>query len=163
MFFGSVIRQLPREQLMYDHILIATDGSKLADHGVTRGLELAKAINAKVTVVTVTEAWRALEMVTEVKTGNPDPFTEFEAAAAEVAQKRLAAVKNAAEKMGLSCEFVHVADQHAAEGIASTAKAKGCDLIVIASHGRRGVRKAILGSVASEVITVSEVPILLVK
>ncbi len=61
------------------------------------------------------------------------------------------------------CEILHVKDKHPAEGILETAKNKGSDLIVMASHGRRGIQKILLGSVAIEVLTHSTIPVLIVK
>ena len=68
-----------------------------------------------------------------------------------------------AKAAGVSCETVHVKDQHPAEGIIAAAKDKACDLIVMASHGRRGLGRLLLGSQANEVLTHSKVPALIVR
>jgi nucleotide-binding universal stress UspA family protein len=65
--------------------------------------------------------------------------------------------------MGVACETMHVKDQHPADGIVATAKAKGCDLIVMASHGRRGLQKVMLGSQANKVLAYSSIPVLICK
>src|SRR5262245_10328994 len=120
---------------MYKHILIATDGSELAGKAVATGLALAKELKAKVTAVTVTEPWPAMAM------GDPAltfPIDDYEKAAAENATRILAAVSSAAKDAGMPCETMRVTD-FPAEGIVETAKAKGCDLIVMSSHGRRGL------------------------
>lgn len=148
---------------MYGNILVATDGSKLAEGGVDRGIELAKSQGAKVTAVAVTELWRVHDIVDESRKGNPDPFSDYEEAEAKHAEKRLAAVKAKADKAGVACETVHIPDKHPAEGILAAAKKSGADLIVIASHGRRGLKKTVLGSIASEVVNESEIPVQVVK
>lgn len=70
---------------------------------------------------------------------------------------------DAAKTQAVRCETVHVRDRHPAEGIIETALQKGCDLIVMASHGRRGVNRLLLGSQANEVLTHSKVPALIVR
>ena len=144
---------------MYKHILIATDGSELADRAIAAGLGLAQALNARVTVVTVTEPWSAMVI------GEPAlafPLDDYEKAAAENAKRVLASAGSAAEDAGVVCETVHASD-FPAEGIIATAKDKGCDLIVMASHGRRGLSKLILGSQASRVLALSTVPVLICR
>jgi nucleotide-binding universal stress UspA family protein len=144
---------------MYRHILIATDGSELAQKAVAAGLALAKELKAKVTVVTATEPWSAMVL------GEPAlafPIEEYEKAAAENAARILAGVSAAARDAAVACETVHVND-FPAEGIVATAKAKGCDLIVMASHGRRGLSRLLLGSQALRVLTLSTVPVLVCR
>lgn len=142
---------------MYRHILIATDGSALAQKSVTAGLALAKVLKAKVTIVTAVERWSAMV------TGEPAlvfPIEEYEKAAADNAARVLSAASAEANTAGVACDTVQVND-FPAEGIVETAKAKGCDLIVMASHGRRGLSKLLLGSQASLVLTLSAVPVLI--
>jgi nucleotide-binding universal stress UspA family protein len=144
---------------MYKHILIATDGSELAGRAVTAGLELAGTLGAKVTAVTATEPWPAMAG------GEPAlsfPIEDYERAAAEHAARVLSGVSEAARKAGVACETLHVND-FPAEGIVETAKARGCDLIAMASHGRRGLSKLILGSQASRVLALSTVPVLVCR
>lgn len=145
---------------MFTHILIATDGSDLAGKAVATGLELAGHLKCKVTVVTATEPWSAMML------GEPAalafPFEEYEKAVAERAEHILAAVKELADKQGVVCETVH-AKEFPAEGIIDTAKSKGCDLIVMASHGRRGVARVLLGSQAARVLTLSSMPVLICR
>jgi nucleotide-binding universal stress UspA family protein len=148
---------------MYKHILIATDGSELATKAVAHGLTLAKEQNAPVTVVTVTEPWSALDMAHEARLGHRNPLGDYEAAAAAGAKHVLDQAAALAKQQGVTCEVIHVPDQHPADGIIATAKAKGCDLIVMASHGRRGVDRVLLGSQANEVLTHSKVPALIVR
>jgi nucleotide-binding universal stress UspA family protein len=148
---------------MYKRILIATDGSELASKAVSHGLELAKAVNAPVTVVTVTEAWSAFDLAHEVRQGNLDAVTQYEDMAAALATRILDAAAKTAKSKGVTCDVLRVKDKHPAEGIIAAAADKGCDLIVMASHGRRGVGRLILGSHAYEVLTHSKVPALIVR
>jgi nucleotide-binding universal stress UspA family protein len=144
---------------MYKHILIATDGSELAGKAVTTGLALAKTLGAKVTAVNATEPWTA--MVTG-EAALAFPIEEYEKSAAENAAKILSEVSAAAKKQGVACETVHVND-FPAEGTIATAKARGCDLIVMSSHGRRGLARVFLGSQAMRVLTLSTVPVLICR
>ena len=72
-------------------------------------------------------------------------------------------VAQIAKSQGVTCELVHVRDQHPAEAIIATAKDKGCDLIVMASHGLRGIDRLLMGSQANAVLTHSKVPALIVR
>jgi nucleotide-binding universal stress UspA family protein len=145
---------------MYKRILIATDGSELANKAVKQGLELAKSLDATVTVVTVTDPWPAAE-VSGVISANP--VKEYESIVAQEASKKLAVVAEGASKLGVACNTVHVADRYPAEGIVELAKARDCDLIVMASHGRRGIAKLVLGSQATRVLAESTTPVLICK
>jgi nucleotide-binding universal stress UspA family protein len=144
---------------MYRHILIATDGSELAGKAVATGVALAKALGAKVTAVHVTEPWTTMvagEMALSF------PIEDYEKGAAANAAKALAEASDAAKAQGVECETVR-ANDFPAEGIIETAKTKGCDLIVMSSHGRRGLARMILGSQATRVLTMSEVPVLICR
>jgi nucleotide-binding universal stress UspA family protein len=144
---------------MYKHILIATDGSELAGRAVAAGLALAKELKAKVTAVTATEPWSAMV------SGEPAlafPIDDYEKAAAENAERILSGVAGAARNAGVPCETAHIRD-FPAEGIIEAAKAGGCDLIVMASHGRRGLSKLLLGSQATRVLALSTVPVLVCR
>jgi len=145
---------------MYKHILIATDGSELAHKAVVQGFALAKALGAKVTVVTVTEPWTA---VVPGEMGMAFPVDEYEKGASENAANILVAVKTEADTAGVAADTVHMADQYPADGIIATAKEKGCDLIVMASHGRRGLSRLLIGSQANQVVIHSDVPVLVVR
>jgi len=144
---------------MYKHILIATDGSDLAGKAVATGLALAKQLGAKVTAVTATEPWTAMMV------GEPAmafPIAEYEEVTAQSAARILGSVSDSAKKAGVPCETVHVMN-FPADAIIDTAKAKGCDLIVMASHGRRGIARALLGSQAVNVLTHSTLPVLICR
>ena len=138
---------------MYRHLLIATDGSEVAQKAVDQGFDLAKALNAKTTVIYVTPPWTA--------TG--EEVLAYDKIDAEEAAKILSSVRDVAKKAAITCDTLHVKDRFPAEGIIETANARGCDLIVMASHGRRGLRRLIFGSQANEVVTRSTIPVLICR
>ena len=149
---------------MYKRILIATDGSELAGRALVHGLALAKELKVPVTVVTVTQVWSVLEMALfSAGKANLDPARQFEDMAAASAKVILDAAAQKAKVAGVSCELVHIPDQHPAEGIIAMAEKKSCDLIVMASHGRRAVKRLLLGSQVNEVLAHSKVPVLIVR
>ena len=148
---------------MFTHILIATDGSELADKAVAQGLALAKALNAKATAVTVTEPWDAMSMAALAESQMRNPIADYEERMEAVANRILWSVGEGAKKLGLPCATLHVKDRHPAEGIIEAAEAQGCDLIVMASHGRRGVAALLLGSETQRVLIHSTLPVLIVK
>lgn len=145
---------------MYKHLLIATDGSELAAKAVQHGLGLAKSLGAKATIVTVTEPWTA---VVSGEMGVAFPIDEYDKSCAANAERVLADARGMAESTGVQCEYAHVKDQFPAEGIIEAAKVRGCDLIVMASHGRRGITRLLLGSQANRVVTHSSVPVLVCR
>jgi nucleotide-binding universal stress UspA family protein len=156
---GHCARQC-EEKAMYKHLLIATDGSELAQKALEQGLKLAEVLQAKATVITVTEPWDA-RVVGEAIVVLPPAAHEENVAIA--AAKILDAVKDTAQKRGQPCDTLHVKDRFPGEGIVECAAEKDCDLIVMASHGRRGLRRLILGSVANEVVSRSSVPVLICR
>src|SRR6516225_9141360 len=89
-------------------------------------------------------------------------FDSFEAACKKPASKVLDEARATAEQVGISVELLHVPNAHPATTIIETAKSIGCDLIVMGSHGRRGLRKLFLGSQTSEVLADGSVPVLVV-
>ena len=148
---------------MYANILLSTDGSDVARKGVMHGIGLAKALNAKVTAITVTEPL-PVDYSGHAAGWIPSrqEFDSFDAACKERAGKVLDEVRAMAEQIGISVELLHVPNAHPATTIIETAKFRGCDLIVMGSHGRRGLRKLFLGSQTSEVLADGSVPVLVV-
>ncbi len=148
---------------MYKKILISTDGSKFGSKAVTHGVNLAKSVGASVTIITTTEMWSAIDMAKAVRSGNNNPIDAYEQAAAQVAKKILTAAEAVAAKAGVKADTVHISDKHPADAIIKTAESKKSNLIIVGSHGRRGIEKVLMGSVAYEVITHSNIPVLVVK
>lgn len=146
---------------MYQHILISTDGSDVAQKGVDHGLTLAKGLDAKVTILTVTER---LPVYAGLDVGlSAFAYDDYAASQKEAAEKVLAAAKAAAGRLGVEAETVFLENALPAEAIVETAKARNCSLIAMSSHGRRGLGRLVLGSVTSEVLTHSPVPVLVVR
>ena len=147
---------------MYANILLSTDGSDVARKGVKHGITLAKALNAKATVITVTGPLLDYAAGREGWIPPKEVFDRFDEACKESAGKVLDEARAIAEQIGISVELLHVPNAYPASAIIETAKSRGCDLIVIGSHGRRGLRKLLLGSQTSEVLADGSVPVLVV-
>lgn len=145
---------------MYKHILIATDGSEFAGKALATGFALAKHVAAKVTVVTVTEPWRG-RVTGEAAFGLP--AGEFAKIADEQARRVLDAVRKAAAEAGVSVDLLHVKDHYPADGVLQAARETGSDLVVMASHGRRGLERLFLGSETQRVLTQSNIPVLVCR
>ena len=141
---------------MYRHILIPTDGSELADLGVAHGLSLAKLVGAKVTVVIAEEqvvSW----------SGAAEAFLRHTEHIKKHATSVLDRVANATKHAGVPCDTIQVQDVQPYEGIIATVTDRGCDLIVMASHGCSGLSAVVLGSVTNKVLTYAKVPVLVVQ
>ena len=138
--------------------------SDVARKGVKHGIGLAKASNAKVTVITVTEPF-PVDYGSGHASGwipSQEEFDSFDEASKKLAGKVLDEARVLTERIGISAELLHVSNARPATTIVETVKSRGCDLIVMASHGRRGLRKLFLGSQTSEVLAVGSVPVLVV-
>ena len=135
---------------MYGHILIPTDGSELAEHGVTNGLSLAKSLGAEVTVVIVEESFSWFGFA---EAGAYVELAKLTEQIKKHATSVLNRVANAAKQAGVSCDTVQVDDVRPHQAIIATAADRGCDLIVMASHGRSGLSALALGSVTNKVLT----------
>lgn len=148
---------------MYKHILIATDGSDLARKGLEHGLSLAKTLKAKVTVLTVSEPLRSEMASAALLGGIDDPVTRYDQQIDAIMKERFAFIKGRASEYGVTVDLAHEIDTSPAEAIVRFAKLKGCDLIVMSSHGRRGVQKILLGSQTSEVLVGTTIPVLVIR
>ncbi|MBV8697232.1 universal stress protein [Bradyrhizobium sp.] len=127
---------------MYRHILIPTDGSELAERGVTHGLALAKSIGAKVFIIYVVEPLLAV-------TGD---FASV-----------LDRAENAAREAGIPCETIQVENVPPHQAIIAAAEDKGCDCIVMSWHGRSGLSTLLIGSVTSKVLAYAKTPVLVCR
>ena len=130
---------------------------------VEHGLALARTVGAEVVLVTVTEMWSALEMSREAGKKILQAIETYEKAEAERARSILTAAAERAEKAGVGWETRHVSDRRPSEGILDAARETDSDLIVMATHGRRGVNRVLLGSQTNEVVTHSETPVLVLR
>jgi nucleotide-binding universal stress UspA family protein len=143
--------------MMYTNILIATDGSELAGEAVQHGIALAMRIGSKVTVLTALPPFHVFTTDTQMIEDTPG---QYQARMQQRAQKILGAVAHLAQAAGVACETVHVVHEHPYRAIIDTAASKGCDLIVMASHGRHGIAAIVLGSETVKVLTHSKIPVL---
>jgi nucleotide-binding universal stress UspA family protein len=144
---------------MFKNILIATDGSDLAEKAVQLGLSLAKDMHAATTVIRATPL--------------PQPFVEDGVALAPPPEvhdlalrdvnEQFARIKGAAASAGVPCDTVHADSNVPSEVILDAAKARGCDLIVMASHGRSGFAAAVLGSETHSVLAKASIPVLVCR
>jgi nucleotide-binding universal stress UspA family protein len=142
---------------LYSNILIPTDGSGLAGKAVQHGIALAQRIGAKVTALTVLPPFHVFTTDTQMIEDTP---AQYRARMHQHAEKTLGAVAHAANALGVVCEMVHIEHEHPYQAIIDTAESKGCDLIVMASHGRHGISAIILGSETIKVLTHSKIPVL---
>jgi nucleotide-binding universal stress UspA family protein len=142
---------------MYANILIPTDGSELAGKAVRHGIALAQRVGAKVTALTVSPPFHTFTTDTQMIEDTP---AQYKVRMRQHAEKTLGTVANAAQAAEIACEIVHVEHEHPYQAIIDTADAKACDLIVMASHGRRGIAAVVLGSETLKVLTHCKIPVL---
>jgi nucleotide-binding universal stress UspA family protein len=145
---------------MYKHLLIAIDGSELSDKALKQGLELAKALSAKTTLMHVTAPWTSVA-VGEIAIMFPPQ--EYEANMAAAAQKLLARAKAEADTANVPSTTVYVSDPQPYKAIIAEAESHGADLIVMGSHGRRGIAGLLLGSETAKTLTHSKIPVLVYR
>lgn len=145
---------------MYKNILVAFDGSELSEKALHHALALAGAAGAKVTLLDVTLPWSAIAIGDVAMTFPP---ADYDTSVAATAHKTLAEAAAQAKLSGVSCETVHVSDAEIHRAIIDTASARDCDLIVMGSHGRRGIAGLLLGSVAMKTLTHAHIPVLIYR
>ena len=144
---------------MYQRILVPTDGSDITGKAVQTAIELAALSKATLMTIGVKEPF-PYSAISEMQ---PVPPQEFFDAQERIASTHVKTVMDAASAAGVTCEGHTVEALHPWEAIIDHAKAKGCDLIVMASHGRRGVAALLLGSETQKVLTHSTLPVLVVR
>jgi nucleotide-binding universal stress UspA family protein len=145
---------------MYAHILIPTDGSSLSTAALEKGLSFARDARAKATILTVIEP---LHLFPGHVDQLEDKCADYQRHAKEHAVRFLAEAEARAKALHVPCEFIELESAHPYQAIIDTAAERGCDLIAMASHGRRGVAAVLLGSVTLKVLTHSAIPILVYR
>jgi nucleotide-binding universal stress UspA family protein len=149
---------------MYARILIASDGSELADRAVEHGLQLAKLAGSEVTVVTVTEPVTIVGGgYASIAGGVIDPLPELIEAQEKAARELLERAKKKAAEQGVTAKTILVDNSFAAEGIVATADKIGAELIIMGSHGRRGLNRLLLGSQTNNVLAHTKIPVLVTR
>ena len=143
---------------MFSHILIPTDGTKRSDKAIENGIALAKQLGAKVTALNCSLPWSAIAVG---ETAVPE--AEYVETQNNEAQKLLDTISDKAKAAGIEVTTRHIFHNHAYQGILETAKENGCDLICMASHGRRGLEGLLIGSETSKTLTHSDIPVLVYK
>ncbi|MBV2143877.1 universal stress protein [Falsochrobactrum sp. TDYN1] len=147
---------------MYKNILLTTDGSEFAERGLVHGFDMAKAMSSKATVMTVTTPY-SVSGLPGGWTDSPSFIERFEQEWKEYADNALARSRALASHAAIEIDTQHVIAPHPAAAIIEKAKELHSDLIVMASHGRRGLKGMLLGSQTYEVVTRSSVPVLVVR
>ena len=142
---------------MYTQMLIPTDGSELAGKAVRHGIALANRIGAEITVLTVLPPFHTF--TTDVQMIEDTP-ARYKVRMQMHAERTLGAAAQAAQAAGVACATVQVEHEHPYRAIVDIAESKGCDLIVMASHGRHGVSALVLGSETVKVLTHCKIPVL---
>ncbi len=145
---------------MYKHILIPTDGSALSEQAVRQGIGLAKALGAEVTGMTVSPSFHTFAVDPVMLTDTPAQYRRDCEARTE---KYLGVIRDAAEAAGVRYHGMHVINDHPYAAIIQAANERGCDLIFMASHGRKGVSALVLGSETTKVLTHSKIPTLVCR
>ena len=145
---------------MFKHLLVPTDGSALSDEAVRMAVNLAKAFDAKITGIHAIPEFHRLSLNAEMLTDTP---TNHERHARRHAEKYLAVVEKAAMDADVLCSTTRVVSDHPYQAIIDAAQERHCDLIVMASHGRRGIQGILIGSETQKVLTHSRIPVLVYR
>lgn len=148
---------------MYKHILIATDGSRLATKGIKAGVKLAAALEARVTAVCVVPPWHTPVYGEGITYGVPRSPAQHKEAMEKIARKALAVAEIEAETTGVRCAVEIAVADRPWEGILRVAKARRCDLVSMTSHGRGGLQGLLLGSETTHVLARSKIPVLVTR
>lgn len=149
---------------MYSRIIVAIDGSDLSTKALDHAFVLASRLGAEVTAVTVTDPSEIIAPGSEIMMVDTSGIIgELDKAKAESSRGILEAAKRRADAVGVALSTRHVPNLPAAEGITASAKEIGADLIVMGSHGRRGLGRLLLGSQAAEVLAHAQIPVLIIK
>ncbi len=145
---------------MFKHLLLPTDGSEASQATLLKGVRLAKDFNARITGICVVPEFHVLTFNTTMIEDTKDVFI---AESRAQAHKYLALLNKAADEAGVPCETEVVLSDHPYEAIIHASETKGCDLIMMASHGRRGMQALLLGSETQKVLTHSKIPVLVYR
>jgi nucleotide-binding universal stress UspA family protein len=148
-----------KETTMFKRILVPTDGSDITAKAIDTSIELARSLGAELHTISVKEPF-PYSAISEMQ---PTPPQEFFDAQERIAANRVQAVVDLCRKAGVSCQAHTVEALHPWEAIIEHARRMQCDLLVMASHGRRGVSALLLGSETQKVLTHSKVPVLVVR
>ena len=144
---------------MFKRILVPTDGSELSDKAIKAAVDLARTLKASLVGLTTLEPY-SYSNLSEYR---PETLDDYEARMDKAGAERLARITDAASQAGVPVETVSVKSFSPYEAIIDTAKASKCDLIVMASHGRRGLNAVLLGSETQKVLTHTTIPVMVFR
>ena len=145
---------------MFKHLLVPTDGSPASEAAIQKSIEFAKLINARVTGLHVIPVFQVFTYQTEMLEDTREQFDEENRVHAA---QFLAFIERAAREAGVACNTVSVKSEHPYEAIIQMADDQGCDLIAMASHGRKGVKGFLLGSETQKVLVHTQKPVLVFR
>ncbi|WP_354684187.1 universal stress protein [Cupriavidus necator] len=145
---------------MFKHLLLAVDGSELSESAFRKALVLARETGARVTAVRVCPNYHVMTYQVEMLEDTRETYVRE---AAETANRYLLERAEEASAAGVPCDTAYVVNDHPYEAIIKTAEEKGCDLVVMASHGRRGIQGMLIGSETLKVLTHSKIPVLVYR
>jgi len=149
---------------MYKHILLAHDGSELSSAALKQAIQVAKALGAKLTAIHVVQPFHLSFRTLSTPSSVRDKIEgDHDVEALDAARKMLAAAQAEAKAQGVDCATVAILGDHPYQGIIDQATTSGCDVIMMASHGRRGLEGLLLGSETAKVLTHSRIPVLVVR
>jgi nucleotide-binding universal stress UspA family protein len=149
-----------RKTAMFKHILLPTDGSELSERAIHSGIAMAKALGASITGMTATKPYHVVTLDPMIVT---DTRETYGAHADAIAADRLSVIEKAAKSAGVPCRLVHRIGEHPYEEIIKAAMETGCDAILMASHGRRGVSALVIGSETTKVLTHTKLPVVVYR
>lgn len=145
---------------MFKHLLLPTDGSAASEGAIRQAMQFAKEAGARVTGFYAKPEFHTFTYQAEML---EDTREQFEKDSEEQARKYLAVIESAARDAGVPCDVVYKASEHPYEAIIAEATGRGCDLIAMASHGRRGMKGLLMGSETQKVLTHSTIPVLVYR
>jgi len=145
---------------MFTHILLPTNGTQRSEAAVLQGIQLAKGIHATVTGFYVIPEFHVFTYRTEMLEDTKEQFAKD---GRTHARKYLGVIEKAAKEAGVTCDTAFATSDHPHDAIVHAAEKKGCDLIMMASHGRRGAQGILMGSETQKALTNSKIPVLVYR
>jgi nucleotide-binding universal stress UspA family protein len=145
---------------MFKHILLPIDGSAMSEMASQKCIALAKESDAQVIGIYVIPEFHVFSYAPGIVT---DTSEQYQKDSQAYAKQVLAKVQGAANEVGVACTTLSMVNDHPYEAIVKAAKDKGCDLICMASHGRKGVKGLLLGSETQKVLTHTDIPVLVYR
>lgn len=145
---------------MFKHILIPSDGSPVSDTAVKKGIAFARETGARITAIHVIPQFHIVAIDPLMVIDTRDEYVkDCEAHASRI----LSAIEAQAREQGVPCQTLFLTSDYPHEAIIETARGKECDLICMASHGRKGMKGLLLGSETQKVLTHSQIPVLVYR